>query len=163
MSEQLLGVMVGAGWCVQGGPTEAETVPAGVKIRTPEYLQLVQDAYLPAMLERQVTCFIQDGAPSHTSKIALAGLRDILGGASIQLLQQLPPSPDLNVLDFSIWAQIQHQVGATRTVAEAKAKINAAIHSLQAQSAEHNMCIVNNFIRRLKRCISAEGGAFSMD
>ena len=103
--------------------------------------------------------FIQDGAPSHTSK--RTGVCERLveehrcsayGSAAV--------SPDLNVLDWSTWSQIQDRMAEKDdSVLAVKVNVMRATEELRAQMDMDGIRRV--FVRRLFVCIAVRGGILS--
>ena len=97
-------VMVWAGVTCDGRKTPLIVIPEGVKVNTKVYLDLLKDQVLPwAQQEYGESgyCFMQDGAPAHTSNATQAWCRTNF--SEFWDKQMWPPSsPDLNPMDFSV-------------------------------------------------------------
>ena len=104
--------------------------------------------------------FMQDGAPAHTSRMAMDWLKDRFSEKliSIKLDFVWPPrSPDLNPCDFYLWGFMKEEVwkknhSSTHELKEQVIEIIGSISGdvLRRVSAE--------FLRRVKKCIEAGGG-----
>ncbi len=68
-------------------------------------------------------------------------------------------SPDLNPLDYSVWSILETKACATQ-----HASVDSLKKTLKKVWAEITVdelaCIVENFLKRLNACISAQGGHF---
>jgi len=70
-----------------------------------------------------------------------------------------PNSPDLNSLDYSIWSILESRVYATRhaSLDLLKAALTKAWNEITVEELEG---MVDNFPKRLRRCIQTKGGYF---
>ena len=92
--------------------------------------------------------FIQDGAPSHTSKRTRVFMSDLWKNTAVLHMDQPPSSPDLNVLDWSIWSQIQDRMAEKHdSVLAVKVNVMRATEELRAQMDIDG--IRREFVRRL--------------
>ena len=68
---------------------------------------------------------------------------------------------DLTPMDFALWpcikAKLKDDSGSDLRL---KVAINKAINDLDADPTFCEACIADEFIKRVKRCISASGGNF---
>ena len=106
--------------------------------------------------------FQQDGAPAHTSRMAM-------GWLNLRLQNQLisnkcefswpARSPDLSPLDFYLWSYVKGIVFRSNplNVADLKAKVRESIRAIPADSLKR---VIENFKHRLSLRISASGGHF---
>uniref|UniRef100_A0A914DDE5 Tc1-like transposase DDE domain-containing protein n=1 Tax=Acrobeloides nanus TaxID=290746 RepID=A0A914DDE5_9BILA len=110
--------------------------------------------------------FMQDGAPSHKAEETQNLIRDnVPEFIKVDISPQRdngewpPNSPDLNVMDYSIWSILE---------AEACSKSHQSIDALKKSwtKAWNNISqdvidrAVDDFPKRLKKCIEADGGHF---
>ena len=97
-------VMVWGGVTDCGKKTPLIVIPAGVKVNTDIYIELLDKQVLKWIKKQQWPngyCFMQDGAPSHTSNKTQAYLRENFD--EFWSKEKWPPSsPDANPMDFSI-------------------------------------------------------------
>lgn len=154
-------VMVWAGVTSCGKKTPLIFIPEGVKVNQDVYLDMLRQKVLPWINSQQWEhsyLFQQDGAPSHTAKKVQAWCEQAFQGFWPR--QMWPPSsPDLNVMDFSIWSILEGKVG-TKTYSNIntlKAAIEAAWSELDAEVIRTSCSSVQ---RRLKQVIAAKGGHF---
>ena len=96
------------------GKTSLYVIEQGVRIDSQYYCDSLLSQLIPEMtrLSRGNFIFQQDGARSHTSKHTIAYLVDHLPDtADLMLPEDWPPhSPDLNPLDYSVWASLARKV-----------------------------------------------------
>jgi hypothetical protein len=136
-------------------------VPAGVKINTEAYLELLDRHLLPWLRKNYPQgnyCFQQDGAPAHTAKKTQDWLRDNL--ANFWPKDFWPPSsPDLNPLDYSVWSVVESKACRTShaNVDELKASIVKAWRSM---TKAYLVKTCRQFRPRLEKVIALEGGLF---
>ena len=88
-------------------------LPIGLRMGSKEYLeQVLQPHVLPwiqaTFKNTSNVILMQDGAPCHTSKIVQNWLKNNLNFWAKDIWP--PSSPDLNPLDFSIWANLRARV-----------------------------------------------------
>lgn len=97
-------VMVWGGVCDNGLKTPLIVIPQGVKVNSQVYIELLETQVLGWINEQdwqQGYCFMQDGAPSHTSRITQAWCKENF--STFWDKETWPPSsPDLNPMDFSV-------------------------------------------------------------
>ena len=81
-------------------------VPEGVKIDSKTYKELILESEIKhagtKLFKNEDWIFQQDSAPAHASKATQSWLRE----ENIEFIskEELPPSsPDLNLLDYSVW------------------------------------------------------------
>ena len=99
--------------------------------------------------------FQQDGAPAHTALATQKFLSDTF--QSFWPKTHWPPySPDLNPLDFSIWARVASEACSSRhpNLDSLQAAVNAVWNDLPAKYVK-NTC--SSFRRRLELVIEARG------
>ena len=154
-----LSVMVWAG-ISSIGRTPLIFVPVGVKIDTQTYRELIlepviQDLSKPMFYGKPLV-FQQDGGPAHTSNATQAWLRNN-NPDYIQKEERPPYSPDLNLMDYSIWSILE-----TR----ACSKSHTNVDSLKKSSCreweripqEILRATIEAFPKRLKVVIERKGG-----
>ena len=108
------------------------------------------------------TVFMQDGAPAHTSRMAMDWLEDRFPGRLISNKSDFmwpPRSPDLNPLDFFLWGNMKEEIHRAQpgSTAEVKQLIREFLSSISEDLLQR---VTKQFISRLRRCIEAHGGVF---
>lgn len=97
-------VMVWGGVTDCGKKTPLIVIPAGVKVNTDSYIELLDKKVLKWIKKQQWPngyCFMQDGAPAHTSNKTQAYLSENFD--EFWPKNKWPPSsPDANPMDFSV-------------------------------------------------------------
>lgn len=153
-------VMVWAG-ITHSGKTPLVFVEEGVKVNGETYRTLLERTILPWAKKHfgdEEWTFQQDSAPAHRASTTQAWIRSHF--PKFITPQEWPPySPDLNPMDYSIWSILQ---------ARACTKPHDSIQSLKRAlkkewgklSLEMVSKIVDNFPKRLKLCVDANGGHF---
>lgn len=144
-------------------------VEAGVKIDQEVYSDMLREHFFPWAADHlgdRGWCFQQDGAPSHKAFT----VQEMLAEECPEFIKvdphwrtptgEWPPnSPDLNPMDYSVWSILE---------AKACAKPHSTVESLKRAlvkawdeiSVETLAKIVDNFPKRLRACVAAEGGHF---
>jgi hypothetical protein len=154
-------VMVWAGVSANSH-TDLVFVPPGVKINSQTYRQLILDPVVKhagqTIFNNQHWTFQQDGAPAHTSKASQDWLRREIPNF-ISKDEWPPSSPDLNLLDFSIWSILEARVSSTRYHSIVLLKA-ALVCEWEKIPQEHMHAAVHVFHPRLKACVSKHGGYF---
>lgn len=99
--------------------------------------------------------FMQDGAPCHTSKITQKWLEEHLNFWPKEVWP--PSSPDLNPLDFSIWAKVQAQSCKQQhpNLGKLKSSVFRAWAGLDPDFIIHTC---HQFCSRIEKVRAAEGG-----
>jgi len=153
-------VMVFGGICATG-KTPLIFVTKGIKINKDVYCNILKTSVLPwaqQHFRNQHWTFQQDSAPAHKAKITQewcqANFPDFVTS------QQWPPySPDLNAMDYTIWSLLE-----ARACRKPHKSLEALKKSLLREwdkiSLEELRSTAENFTKRLKLCIKAEGGYF---
>ena len=86
-------------------------------------------------------------------------MNDLWKNTAVLHMDQPPSSPDLNVLDWSIWSQIQDKVAEKHgSVLAVKVSVMRATEELRAQMDMDG--IRREFVRRLFACIAVRDGHF---
>lgn len=124
--------------------------------------------HLPELLEniplniRREMWFQHDGAPPHYSLLARQVLNDLYPNRCIGRGFRIwwpPRSPDLNPLDFFLWAYLKEYVyrQPVATIEELEDRLREAIATVTPQMLE-NMQM--NLLRRAAMCVQMGGGHF---
>jgi len=142
------------------GCTEMFFVDPGMKINVAYYRDvLLRQRLLPAIRRVSGKNFIfqQDSAPAHRARETLKLLRretpDFIS-------PYLPPnSPDLNPVDYEIWAVMQRRVYKTkiRTIDELKQRLIEVWCGLEQSTVD---MAIEQWRGRLRACVRAKGGHF---
>jgi transposase-like protein len=136
-------------------------VPAGVKVNTDAYLDLLATHVLPWLKKTYPKgnyVFQQDGAPAHTANKTQKWLADNM--ASFWPKDVWPPSsPDLNPLDFSVWSVVESKACKTShaNVDDLKASITKV---WKAMTRAYLIKTCQQFRPRLEKVVALEGGLF---
>ena len=106
--------------------------------------------------------FMQDGAPAHTSRMAMEWLENRFPGRLISNKSDFiwpPRSPDLNPLDFFLWGYMKEQIHRAQpgSIAEVKQLIENFMASITEDLLQR---VTGQFVSRIRRCIEANGGVF---
>ena len=106
--------------------------------------------------------FMQDGAPAHTSRMAMEWLEKRFPGRLISNKSDFiwpPRSPDLNPLDFFLWGYMKEQIHRAQpgSIAEVKQLIENFMASITEDLLQR---VTGQFVSRIRRCIEANGGVF---
>lgn len=104
--------------------------------------------------------FQQDGAPPHTSRLALSWLEEHFGGRVISQKTEIPwpaHSPDLTPLDFYLWGFMKTQVYAMNpeSLPDLKKAIRKVARAITPQTCAKAIAEVG---RRTELCILRDGG-----
>ena len=135
-------------------------LPIGLRMGAKDYLELVLKAHVLPWIQAnfddtQNAVLMQDGAPCHTANMVQNWLR---GHLNFWPKDVWPPSsPDLNPLDYSIWANLQAKVNVKQYPnSEAlKFSINKAWAQMSGDEIKH---ICATFRPRVEAVIKVEGG-----
>jgi len=102
--------------------------------------------------------FQRVNAPSHRAKDTVA-LLDQETPDFIQPALWPPNSPDLNLVDYTVWSVLQERVYRTKIsdVDELKRRINSEWAALSHAVIER---VVGEWCQRLRACVCAGGGHF---
>lgn len=143
------------------GKTPLHFVDQGVKINRQVYADMIREHLLPYAeqdFEGENWCFQQDSAPAHKANDTQAMLEEKCPDFITR--DQWPPySPDLNPLDYSVWSILESKACEKphSNVASLKRALEKAWDEI---SVEMLAKIVDNFPKRLKKCVDANGGHF---
>lgn len=153
------GVMVFGAVASNGLKMPPVFIKEGLKVNTEVYIGILKDHLMPWIKvnfgEDQLVVFQQDGAPCHTSNRTQAWLTENLNFWSKELWP--PSSPDLNPLDYSIWAYVQAKACETPhpSVDSLKSSIRKAWNSMPAS---YITTVCSRFRPRLEQVIENQGG-----
>jgi len=111
-------------------------------------------------------CFMQDGAPCHTTRQNMKFLKKTFGCRFMSrfsakyggLIDWPPNSPDLSVLDFSIWSLVKQYVYAS-PMPNNEEELVDKIKSVWDEkiTPEYIRSCAEEFVRRLRQCVADEG------
>ena len=154
-------VMVWAGICASG-KTPLVFVDPGVKINKNYYLteilQGVLEPWARAHFGNRDWIFQQDSAPAHKAREVQNWCQANFPGFITS--QEWPPySPDLNPLDFSVWAILEARACATPHK-NLDSLRRALLREWAKISVQEVRAITENFPKRLRLCIKDKGGHF---
>uniref|UniRef100_A0A2M4DS66 Putative transposable element n=1 Tax=Anopheles darlingi TaxID=43151 RepID=A0A2M4DS66_ANODA len=136
-------------------------IKSGVKMITDVYVDILKKHVLPWVKANfgapQNVVFQQDGAPCHTSNRTQTWLKENMNFWPKVIWP--PSSPDLNPLDYSIWAFVQAKAceSSHRSVDSLKASI---IKAWASMSETYVTKVCSRFRSRLEKVIENEGGHF---
>ena len=110
----------------------------------------------------QSTFFMEDGAPAHTSRLALDWLEMTFPERLISNKSDFmwpPRSPDLNPCDFFLWGYMKEEVHRSQpgSNAEVKQLIQEFLASINADILQ---CVNSQFLSQVRKFIVACGGIF---
>lgn len=155
-------VMVWAGICATG-KTPLVFVEKGVKIDTEYYLKhVLQDVLHPwsqSHFNQRTWTFQQDSAPAHKAKKVQTWCKENFPGF-ITTAEWPASSPDLNPLDYSVWAYLESKVNS-----RSHPNIDSLKNALQAEwdniGVEYLRTVVEAFPKRLRAVVRAKGDRLS--
>lgn len=146
----------------QNGLIPLVFINKGVKINQKVYQEEILEAVLKPWAQNSFSgrhwTFQQDSAPAHRARTTVDWLT--ANCPAFISPQEWPPySPDLNPMDYSVWSILETRVHASqcRTLEELKKVI---LKEWAGISSETTAGICQNFLKRLKNCISKKGGYF---
>ena len=154
-----LSVMVWGGVC-SNARTNLVFVPQGVKINSQTYSELILETEISSvgskLFENNEWTFQQDSAPAHASNVSQEWLRS----KNINFISKNewpPSSPDLNPLDYSVWANLE-----TRACAKPHKNVeslkNSLLHEWQKIPQEELRKSIQEFRPRLQAVVGKKGG-----
>ena len=143
------------------GATELIFIDPGVKINGAYYRDvLLSQQLLPAIraLSGEFFIFQQDSAPAHRAYDTVEMLR-LNTPAFIPPTLWPPNSPDLNPVDYKIWGVLQERVYRTRIrdVDHLKERLVEEWTQFDQKIIDGS---INQWRKRLRACVSADGGHF---
>ena len=152
--------MVWAGVCATG-KTPLVFVEPGVKINRHNYMEMLDQDCFPWTEQHfgnEWWCFQQDTAPAHKANETQDFLRDRCPDFITR--DEWPPrSPDLNPLDYSVWSILEEKACA-KPHTNVESLKRALVKAWDEISVETLKKIVDDFPKRLKACVEADGGHF---
>ena len=162
-------IMVWAGIHWSKGKTPLVFIAEGVKVDGRVYREMLEDKVFPwarkAFGDEHWT-FQQDGAPSHkaveTQELIEANCPDFI---SVDISPQRangewpPCRPDLNVMDYSIWSWLEERACSKpcQSIQSLKKSLKKAWDELPLKMIQK---AIDDFPKRLQKCIDANGGHF---
>ena len=122
--------------------------------------ELVQDCRSVLSFLPSGFIFHQDGAPTHTAKLAQDWIATNCSGF-IGKDEWPPNSPDLNPVDYHIWGAMLERYKSCQPKPEIIDELKKALQLIwdQLPQASVNKAILN-FSKRLRACVKAGGGHF---
>jgi inhibitor of nuclear factor kappa-B kinase subunit alpha len=144
------------------GSTDLFFIEPGVKINGAYYRDVLLLQYLlPAIKELSANDFFifqQDSAPAHRARETV----ELLARETPDFISPLlwpPNSPDLNPVDYKIWGVLQERLYRTRILDVMHLK-----ERLVEEWAKFDQRVIDRavqqWLRRLRACVRAEGGHF---
>ena len=135
-------------------------LPSGLKMGSKDYIDLVLKKHvLPwnqtNYADNKEYVFMQDGAPAHTANTTQKWLEESLKFWPKSVWP--PSSPDLNPLDFSIWAKVE-SIACKKPHTNVKALKMSVSKAWGQLSAAYIIKTCKGFRRRIEAVVEAEGG-----
>ena len=136
-------------------------------VKTENYLQMLKKKVIPILKRRKCyeSCvFMQDGAPPHCSREAIAWLKEHF--PENRLISRNSDfnwpaySPDLNPCDFYLWGFLKSRVYSDpypQTLEQLKVNIEREMKKISKDTIES---VVNNFSARTRHVLSKRGAWF---
>ena len=137
-------------------------IPQGVKINKELYVnKILEGSLLPwskSVFGDEVWTFQQDGATSHTSRLAQQWCEDHCP-SWISKEEWPPSSPDLNVLDYSLWSILESKACSTpcKNIGTLKRKLIKAWKEIPLDIVRKS---IDAFPGRLRQVVKANGKHF---
>ena len=159
-------VFAGVGYRIK---TPLSFVPMGVKVNGDGYREFLKIQLFPwarRTFRGQHWVFQQNGAPSHkaeeTQNLIRNNVPDLI---EVDISPQRnngewpSNSPDLNVLDYSIWSILENEACSNphKSIQALKKSLVAAWNEIPQDVIDQ---AVDSFPKRLKKCIDAGGSHF---
>lgn len=131
------------------------------------YLEMLEDYLLPELaelgLDASEICYMHDGAPAHISidvrNFLTENFSCWIGRGNGSLLPWPARSPDLNMLDFYLWGELQHRVNQIENIT-ADAVRESVAAEIDLITPETLARVHQNLFKRLQKCINENGGIF---
>lgn len=154
-------VMVWGGIC-ETGKTPLIFIERNVKINAVSYQQRVlRDVLQPWAMQHfgeEGFTLQQDWAPAHSAQSTIAVCEQLFPGFWSK--QVWPPnSPDLNPMDYSVWAILEEKLSG-RHFSSVDTLKAALIQAWDEITVADCATIIGTFKKRLRKCIEAGGGNF---
>ncbi len=135
-------------------------LPSGFRMGAVDYLEKILKPHVfnwiqTNFMEDQNYVFMQDGAPGHTAKIVQAWLQTNLIFWPKDVWP--PSSPDLNPLDYSIWAFVQSRA-CKNSHPNLEALKSSIVSAWESMSEAYIRKTCSRFRPRIEAVIKAEGG-----
>lgn len=151
-------VMVLGAVCSDGRKSPLVFVPSGARLNAAAYQQLLATHIVPWLAQQYPGgdyVWQQDGAPAHTAATTRRFLTEAM--AEFWTPEMWPPSsPDLNPLDFSVWAHVQ-SIACAKRHANVEALRAAVASAWAGMSADYIRKTCTSFRRRLEQVIGSGG------
>ena len=140
-------------------------LPSGLRMNSKEYLSHVLVPHVLPWItanydDPRDPVFVQDGAPCHTAKITQKWLDENLNFWSKEMWP--PSSPDLNPLDFSIWAKVQSDA-CKDSHPNKEALIKSVTKAWSNMSEDYIRKTCAKFRPRVEAVIECEGGYINVN
>lgn len=153
-------VMVWWGVSYQG-VTEVHFCEQGVKTSGKLYVQMLEDVVAPlndTLFDREEWVFQQDSAPAHKCKLAQNWLKENVPDF-IAHMDWPSGSPDLNPLDYQLWAELE-EVACSKPHTNLEA-LKSSIRKAAANfPIERIRAAIDEWPERLRKCVREKGGHF---
>ncbi len=132
----------------------------GVKINSKEYINsILKPGLLPwakNTFGNELFTFMQDGTPSHTSKLTQGWLKNNVPGF-VDKEGWPPSSPDINPLDFYLWLVLEDKV--CHKYYSNTSKLRAALVKTWDQIPQDVICAAINAVPLHARCVVQTKGS----
>ena len=136
---------------------------APLTVTKERYVDVLKEAFPEDDEDDQRSIYMQDGAPAHTSRMAMDWLQMRFPGRLISNKSDFvwpPRSPDLNPCDFFLWGYMKQEIH--RAQPGSTEDVKQKIREFMAEISEDLLQRVNNqFMSRVGRCIAAKGAFLS--
>ena len=136
---------------------------APLTVTKERYTQMLMTIFPEDSEEVNGRCiFMQDGAPAHTSRMAMECLEEKFPGRLISNKSDFvwpPRSPDLNPCDFFLWGYMKEEIHRAQpaSTTEVKQLIREFMLGLTEDLLRR---VTEQFISRVRKCIEVRGGVF---
>lgn len=144
------------------GVTKLHFCEAGVKTKAANYQSDILDGVVKPLNDTLFRggywVFQQDSAPAHKARTTQEWLRENVP-AFISSQEWPPGSPDLNPLDYAIWADLEAKVCTSKHTNLSSLK-RALVRETENYPIEKVRAAIDEWPRRLKSCVKARGGHF---
>ena len=142
------------------GRTPIHFVDLGISVTGEYYRNRILKKMIPQMNRiagYKPYLFMQDGARSHTAKDTVEWLNRQLYLNLLQPQMWPPNSPDLNPVDFFVWAELERRVYKGRKITSIESLKQAIEEEWEQFPQELINKAIDAFPLRLKRCVEAKG------